>query len=50
MNCDQSFRQSSNARVNLGLVGVGRWGLRCLSTLARLEGVHLSLVVSRNPT
>lgn len=46
---DRTLRQAPSGCVNLGLVGVGRWGSRYLSTLAGVDGVRLALVVSRNP-
>ncbi|MDH3535434.1 MAG: Gfo/Idh/MocA family oxidoreductase, partial [Gammaproteobacteria bacterium] len=41
--------QAPTGCVNLGLIGVGRWGTRYASTLPDIDGVNLSLVVSRNP-
>ncbi|HEY2336863.1 MAG TPA: Gfo/Idh/MocA family oxidoreductase [Burkholderiales bacterium] len=35
--------------VRLGLAGAGRWGRNYLRTAARLEGVQLASVASRNP-
>lgn len=46
---ERTTRRAPGGTINLGLVGVGRWGARYVSTLAGVEGVRLALVVSRNP-
>ena len=35
--------------VNLGLIGAGPWGSNYIKTIARLDGVCLSRLASRNP-
>jgi len=35
--------------VRIGLIGAGRWGTRYIATLARLPGIKLAHVGSRNP-
>ena len=35
--------------LRLGLVGAGRWGRNLVATIARLPGVRLAAVASRNP-
>ncbi len=49
MNEEEPFSTTSKAHVTLGLVGVGRWGSVYLSTLQKIRGVKLGLVVSGNP-
>jgi predicted dehydrogenase len=49
MIAQQAHRRVPGSTLNLGLVGVGRWGARYVSTLAGVDGVRLALAVSRNP-